>query len=179
MLTHLDQAISLPVVIWAFPVVFLIHDLEEVFTAERFWAANRGRLPLVTRFTTRIEVTTRMFAVAVAILFVVVLAATFAASGTLRRGVAIDIFAIAVVLLLLNVFTHAGQSVLLRIYSPGVISAILVVLPYTLYTLHRLDATELISRDLGPWALLAVILTRPSLLVLYGTARRLTLTRLR
>jgi pimeloyl-ACP methyl ester carboxylesterase len=31
---------------WASPTVFLIHDLEEVLTMERFWRENRNRLPI-------------------------------------------------------------------------------------------------------------------------------------
>jgi len=45
----LDSRLSLDLVIWAFPVAFLIHDLEEIFTTERFSRENRERFPKYLR----------------------------------------------------------------------------------------------------------------------------------
>src|SRR5437764_3395791 len=49
------------------------------------------------------------------------------------------------IIFLLHVFTHVVQPIIFRKYTPGVITAVLVVLPYSLYGFHRLFNEELIS----------------------------------
>ncbi len=42
---------------------------------------------------------------------------------------------------------HVAQTVFFRRYTPGLITALLVVLPYSLYGFHRLFTANLISGD--------------------------------
>jgi hypothetical protein len=37
----LDDRLSTGLVIWAFPLAFFVHDLEEIFTMERFVRENK------------------------------------------------------------------------------------------------------------------------------------------
>ncbi|MEF2248038.1 HXXEE domain-containing protein [Paenibacillus sp. IITD108] len=48
----------------------------------------------------------------------------------------------------MHVLTHVGQSIYLRMYTPGVVSAVILVLPYTLYLFTRLIREELITWEL-------------------------------
>ncbi len=146
MLERLDRLISLRAVIAASPIVFLVHDLEEVIVTEGFLRENRERLGLPSFLTRRMEATTAQFAVAVAYLFVIVSAISLAAARSLRPGAAINLFATATSIRFLNVFTHLGQALLLRRATPGVVTAVTVALPYSLYALRRLRAENLVDR---------------------------------
>ena len=140
LLTALDDQLSLNLVIWAFPLAFLIHDLEEIVTMERFRREKRERFPKFLRNVTAI--TTRQFILAVGVLFALTLLASDLATQSSRQ---MDLFTIGLAIFLVHVFGHVGQSLFLRTYTPGVITAVLVVLPYSLYGFHRLFTAQLID----------------------------------
>jgi hypothetical protein len=48
-------------------------------------------------------------------------------------------------LFFLHVFTHVGQSLYLRMYTPGVLSAVFITFPYSLYLFYRLITEELVT----------------------------------
>ncbi|MCM3699347.1 HXXEE domain-containing protein [Paenibacillus macerans] len=48
-------------------------------------------------------------------------------------------------LFFLHVFTHLGQSLYLKRYTPGVVTAVLVVLPYTTYLFSRMLAEKWVT----------------------------------
>lgn len=47
--------------------------------------------------------------------------------------------------LLLHVFMHIGQALFVRMLVPGVTTAVLITLPYTLYLFYRLLSEHLIQ----------------------------------
>jgi len=57
----------------------------------------------------------------------------------------LTLFTICLSILLLHIFTHVVQPIIFRKYTPGVITAVVVVLPYSLYGFHRLFKEEFIS----------------------------------
>jgi len=140
LLTALDQHLSLNLVIWAFPLAFLIHDLEEIVTMERFRRENRERFPKFLRNV--VAITTRQFILAVGVLLALTLLASYLATRSLQQ---MDLFTTGLAIFLVHVFGHVGQSLFLRTYTPGVITAVLVVLPYSLYGFHRLFTAHLID----------------------------------
>lgn len=141
-LTALDRQASTSVVIWLFPLAFLVHDLEEILTMERFVRLNRDRFPkLVQRVA---SITTTQFTIGVTILFVITIWASFLATRSPRD---LSWLTICLAIFLLHVCTHVAQPLLLRTYTPGAITAVLVVLPYSLYAFHRLFSDQLISGD--------------------------------
>jgi Protein of unknown function with HXXEE motif len=141
-MTPLHPLISLSVLVWALPLVFLIHDGEEILAMSRWIRANRARLEqrnwihkLLTRAA---DIPRPKFIVAVAFIFAIVVTVTLVSIPLLRQGRHLDMFTVAVTMLLLNAFTHIGYSLIVRGYTPGVATAVLVLLPYCYYTLHRL-----------------------------------------
>ena len=58
-----------------------------------------------------------------------------------------DLFTTGLAIFFVYVFGHVGQSLFFRAYTPGVITAVLVVLPYSLYGFHRLFAANLIDSN--------------------------------
>lgn len=139
MIEALNQSVSIPSLIWLF---LAIHDFEEIIFVEG-WAKKRygsvyQTIPSFYRPIFRIfnGMTSSQFAFAVFIEFIVFIPVTYLAAEqqmfTWFLGFNVIVF--------LHVFTHAGQALLLRMYTPGVITAITVTLPYSLYLFYRLEA---------------------------------------
>jgi len=83
LLTTLDSQISTNLVIWAFPLAFLIHDLEEIFTMESFARENQEGFP--GPFKSLASITTKQFTKGVAVLFVLTTLAAFLATRPQRE----------------------------------------------------------------------------------------------
>jgi hypothetical protein len=127
--------------IWLFPVVFLIHDGEEVWWAEAWVRENAAKLeerlaglPVARPLLTWAKGNSRSrFAFIVFCLAILTVVCAYQAS----QGEYL-LFAGAVAVLFGNVFTHLGQSIAFGGYTPGVVTAVLVALPYSAWTLHAL-----------------------------------------
>lgn len=142
LLAALDGQLSLNLVIWAFPLAFLIHDCEEIVTMERFVRENSERFPKFLRNIAAI--TTRQFTLAVVVLLVLTLLAAYLATRPQRQ---MDLFTLVLAIFLVHILGHVAQTVFFRGYTPGLITALLVVLPYSLYGFHRLFTANLIGGD--------------------------------
>ncbi|MFD1956350.1 HXXEE domain-containing protein [Paenibacillus thailandensis] len=143
---------SIQTLVWLFIVVFMLHDLEEIISVEPWLNRNRERvqkmLPRWIGKTDRIlRITSAQFAFAVLLEFIVFIPFTYMAAENGRYFV----FLAFNCLFLLHVFTHAAQSMILRRYTPGVVTAVFVVLPYTLYLIGTL-----LSMDLVTWTEVAL-----------------------
>lgn len=163
--------VDIEAVFWLFPVAFLIHDLEEILTVERWIKTNKEALRKRLggrRFAHMIlrraeETTTARFSTIVACLFLAICAASYAAvSGSYIWFVA------GLTVFLINVFTHIGRALIIGRYTPGVMTAIVVALPYSLFTYAHLFAADLITWPLV-WRGLAVGLVGVGLVFLVGT----------
>lgn len=150
MMQMLDRWLSLGTLAWLLPVTFLIHDGEEILTVAGWSARHRAtllhrfrRFAFVRRMVAETDMSTAQFAAAVGCVLVFVL------SGNLGYGLGgrygLFWFAAVVGAMFGNVLTHTGQSLILGRYTPGVVSAWVVLLPYTLYTFHRLLAAGLVT----------------------------------
>ena len=88
-LEYLDRNVDLKALSESFSTVFLVHDSEEILTAERFWRDNRDSLPIPTAVKDRIEITTPQMAVTVLCIFPIVSSASYLAEklpGDRARG---------------------------------------------------------------------------------------------
>jgi hypothetical protein len=128
---------------WAAPVVFLVHDLEEILAIGPWMAAHGAELP--SAMQPLAMVTRGQLATAVAILFAGMLAATAHGAGRARAGRRPDLFLLAAGMLIANGMTHLAQAALLRGYTPGVITALLVVAPYGYLLARRLTGSGIIT----------------------------------
>lgn len=153
MLEALHQAVSLSTLIWLSLIVFVIHDLEEIIWVEPFLKKNRAllkkRLPqtIFNKLQGKLDMTSSQFGVAVLFEFLILIPIVYAAAEYDTYFLFIAFNAI----LLLHVFTHLGQSLVLRTYTPGVVSAVIVVLPFTLYLFYRF-----LSNGLVTWSLIII-----------------------
>lgn len=111
-------------------------------------------------------------AIAIAAIFVVVLVVTFAASRSRRRGFWLYAYSTLLGLLFLHVFTHAAQAVYFRGYVPGLVGALVAVLPGTLFIYKRLLASRLLSWKAAILtAFLGLALFLPAALAVFALSR--------
>ncbi len=163
---------------WLFPLVFLIHDAEEILLVER-WLARHGPV-LIQRFgryrLARIILeraqgtTTARFSTMVAAIFIGVCTASYLGAKGQTAW-----FAAGVLLLFANVLTHAGQALFAWSYTPGLVTAVAVALPYCLYAYGSLVAAGFFQWSLlwaaAPVALIVLVL---AFLAGYLAGRRLS-----
>lgn len=141
-------------VIWMFLIVFVLHDLEEIIVVENWLIRHRERLarsiPAFLQKTLQpmLSMSTAQFSVAVTCIFAVLSAAVLLTVLTWQAGTYLPFFLVCLHVLFLHVFTHIGQSLLFRTYTPGVVTAVVLVLPYSVYTYYRLFAEGWISWSL-------------------------------
>ncbi len=136
----LNDKLPLPAVLLLFPVVFMVHDFEEILTVEKWTKQNKKKvfalLPkkLHRFFWSSFHINTLEFAKDVFWIFLAVTAAALIAVLFQWYG----FFLIFLAIFFSHVFTHFGQSVLFKGYAPGVWTSLFLVLPYSLYTYYRL-----------------------------------------
>lgn len=140
----LQRYLSIRQLIWLFPVVFILHDLEEVFTMVpwmRLHPELMARLPFAPLVTTTAQV-----AGAVAFEWLLTFVAAYCGVRALRHGRTHWFFTGLTAALFLNIFTHLGQGILAGGYIPGIWTAPTLLLPYMLYLYGRLYIAGLIDR---------------------------------
>lgn len=169
----LADRIGLQMLLWLFPIVFMFHDFEEILTVEG-WVQRRGQyfmdrapgflkkqVPIVLRMTTR------QFARDVLLVYSAIVAATLLAS----------IFEIYVpylmflFLFLFHVFTHVGNSLYLRCYTPGVATSPVLVLPYAAYAYYRLLGDGVVSLTAALLSAGLMLLAAPVVVLLFQHLR--------
>jgi hypothetical protein len=114
--------------ILAAPAVFVVHDGEELLTIVPWLRAHRAALPAIIQPLA--DVTTSQLASAMLVLFTGLVVAAAHGARRARRGARSMLFLLLAGALVGNGLTHLGQALLFRGYTPGLITALLVVLPY-------------------------------------------------
>ena len=120
------QNLTFSQLLWLVPVLFAIHNLEEVPQMER-WSK---RIP--SHYSQ--PVTTRQFSLAVTLLTLLVLVVTIlAVNYPANRLFYLLVFEFQVIILL-NVFVpHVLTTVRFKMYSPGLVSGIVLSLPFSIF----------------------------------------------
>ena len=107
------------------PLLFFLHDLEEILRMPAFLAANADRLPAIYA-----NITKSQFTLAIAILTTFTLAVAIPAAHRLAPCMAMTIYAFIVAARLANVFIHLFQVVFFRNLTPGAYTVLFLVLPH-------------------------------------------------
>ena len=147
--------------LWLIPAALALHNAEEALMFPRYWPLVRSRLPESIQASAAgfDPVAFRMALVwATLIPLAVVIWATWRADSLVARWSALAVQAVVAV----NVISHLTAATLfLRGYSPGLLSALLVNAPVSIY-LFRRAAHE---RWIPPRAWRAVL---PAALLIHG-----------
>lgn len=129
---------------WAGPALFVVHDAEEILTVAPWLRAHQAELPSIVRPFAGI--TTGEFSIAVLLLFVGFLAVAAHGARRARQARLSLPFLLVAGAFAANGITHLGQAALLRGYTPGVVTALLVVVPYGVLLGERLRRSGLVTR---------------------------------
>lgn len=171
--------------LWLMPIVFIIHDGEELFTMPG-WIANHqeelnkiaGTSETAAEMISSLPKTTSHMAVAIGFILLLFVAVTAGASVSVKRGGGgggFWLYAYSVLLggLFLHVFTHLAQTILFGgQYTPGVVGAVLAVVPGVLYIYKRLFEEKLLTRKSAVLtAILGIALFVPAVLLAQGMWR--------
>lgn len=158
-----------------FLVIFMLHNLEEIIMVERWAKRNYPRVKdrIPSYFQKTIDdlkdITAVQFAIVVFIVSVfgsiLILVAVIGDYMFLFFGLAI-IFA-------LNIFTHPLQSLFLKTYTPGVITSILLVIPYYVIFFNYFYTKNLINMKMVLGALVIFVLFIPAFILSQTLGRKL------
>lgn len=140
MIQILDDTISVNSLIWLFLAAFMIHDFEEIIRIEPCFRKHHTTIfaKVPARFHKDLhslsEMTASQFAVAVCLEFIVFIPCTFSAAELGNYLLFLGYNS----MLLLHVFMHIGQAIFIRKWVPGVVTALTITLPYSMYLFYRL-----------------------------------------
>jgi hypothetical protein len=124
--------------LWLVPIILTIHNLEEA----PFMEGWSKRLPLKIHPT----VTTRQFVIAVTFLTIAGFVLTYFSGEYLANQTGyLMVLGIQAVLLFNTFVPHLATTIRFRMYSPGVITAILLILPFSFYLFQRALKENMIS----------------------------------
>jgi hypothetical protein len=163
MLSVATASFSPSLVVWALPLSWVVHDAEELLTVDR-WRRDHPELATLadrSRLARRVvavnSVPRRQFAVAVAVVGLVLVAGTVVAAARLDSWGGV-VFAVFLGGYFLHAFGHVAQSVLVRGYTPGVVTAVAVVMPVSLSLYRALFRAGVLDVRLAVTTALAGIL---------------------
>lgn len=114
-----------------FVIIFMLHNLEEIISVEKWFQKTyprvRNRIPsLIQQQLDQIGMTTVRFAVVV---FVISILASILLLISVWTEQYYFFFGISF-FFALNIFTHPLQSLLLRCYTPGLLTTVVLIIPY-------------------------------------------------
>ena len=140
-------------VLWLLPGSWLVHDLEEVATIEgwsqRWKHTGQNDLSTVQRRLAGVLASgRRRFTLAVALVGCVVVGATVLGVSD-PNGVGMVVYVTVLGGYFLHAFVHLGQSLVLRGYTPGLVTAVSVALPTSVYLYWRLLSAHLVDVEIA------------------------------
>lgn len=130
--------------IWAGPLVFLVHDYEEILTVERWIQDNIHALPGIMR-PLAASITTASFAASVVILAFAFVACSWHGTHALREGRTPWLALFCGASLFANAIGHIAQALVFGGYVPGVVTAVVVCIPFGLYGYARCRDARVIA----------------------------------
>jgi hypothetical protein len=151
---------SLKKLILLFPFLYLLHDIEEILTVEKFLSSHSDIIPF---WVTAVE-----FSLAFTLLWVVASIGCLKAAGGrsfLRMKPVVFVSFLIPGILLANGIGHLLQFIFFRSYVPGIVTSLLIIFPYSFFTARLLITERLLTvkRFLG-YLILGFILQAPAAL---------------
>lgn len=134
--------------LWLVPIFLTIHNIEEAPLMEGWSKRLPTKIPLT--------ITTRQFVIAVTFLTLAGFVLTYYSVEYLGDQTGYLLVLGIQAILLFNAFIpHIATTIRFRIYSPGVITSILITLPFSFYLFRRAFDENILSWDQF-WILLSI-----------------------
>ncbi len=139
-------------VLWLLPVIFSIHDGEELLTMPGWIASHQQDIERLAKMSDTaaemvrsLPTTTSQLAVAIGFILLLFVVVTVGASISGKRGFWLYAYASLLGVLFLHVFTHVAQAIITGGYVPGLIGAVVVIIPGALYIYKTLFERKLLT----------------------------------
>ncbi|MBU9713695.1 HXXEE domain-containing protein [Evansella tamaricis] len=148
--------------IWSFLIVFMLHNLEEIITIEKWFMFTyprvNNRIPSIAQAViTKNKVTTVKFAMTVFVFSIIASSLIFLTITTeyyfLFWG--LNLF------FALNIFLHPIQSLFLRCYTPGLWTTVCLILPYNIWIFYHFSISGVFTITMFMYAAIVMILLVP------------------
>ncbi len=123
-----------------FPFLYLLHDIEEIITVEKFLNAHSNIIPF--------RVTTVEFALAFTLLWILASIGcfkAFAGRNFFRMKPTTYLSFLVPGILLANGIGHLFQFIFFKDYVPGIITTIFIIFPYSFLTVKFLITERLLT----------------------------------
>ena len=179
MLETLHELFYIQTVIWLLPVIFMFHALEEIITVESFMTKYKNRVPktflakLSFVIRKKLSAKSAQHSIMIAWILLIISFITFMTAYHIPTGENFLLFTAVINIFFLQAFSHIGQTIIFRGYTPGVVTALFMVIPYSLLTYYRLLELSLIDRHLLFKSIPITILLVPIFLIGNLLGRRL------
>lgn len=151
----------------SFLVIFMLHNLEEIITVEKWiqktYPRVRDNIPsfIKKEINNYKDITSAQFAMVVFVFSVfvsiLILIAVMTQHYYLFLGVNL--------LFALNIFTHPLQALYLRCYMPGVLTSLLLILPYYSLFFYRFYNTDILTLNSIFGAIVVMVFLLPLFLL--------------
>ena len=134
----IDRSLTFKQMLWLIPIVLTLHNIEEALTMPTWVMAN---LPLIKEnlpIAIDIHFTPTQLLLSLLLATVVPFIVTIVCVDGEKRSKKLYLLFLLQSVVLLNVFIpHIAASVRMRQYNPGVITAVCLNLPFSLYVFRR------------------------------------------
>jgi hypothetical protein len=136
-------------VLWLVPILVTIHNLEEALLMPAFLQARNESIPGSLRDLLP-PVTYRQFLIALLIVTVIPYLITLFGNPGRAGGIGVYLLLGFLVVMLINVAAHVFMAVIIGGYAPGIVTALLMNLPFSVYLLRRaLRERWVTGREMG------------------------------
>ncbi len=143
LLKFLDAHISFRMLLWLVPCVLAVHNFEEALTMPAWVPENLSSIRQMMPFHLTVRFSSAQLLMSLLLATVVPFLVTIFCANGGRGSFRIDLLFILQSIVFLNIFIpHIGVSVLLFRYNPGVITAVALNFPFSLYFFRRVLKEE-------------------------------------
>lgn len=151
MLETLLQFFDLHTIIWLFPIIFIFHDLEEIITIEssmsryKYSSQNPPFVELTLKMRRKLGSTAAQLSVSATWILLIISFTTLMTAHLSLNGEGFLLYTAILNLFILQATMHIVQSIFFKGYTPGIITALFLLIPYCLIAYYSLFARGLID----------------------------------
>ena len=169
MLETFREFFDLNTVIWLFPIIFIFHDLEEIITIEPFMIAHKNRkapfVKLTLEMREKLGSTAAQLSISATWILLIISFTTLMTAQFSLNGGGFLLYTAILNLFILQAIIHIVQSIFFKGYTPGIITALCLLIPYSLIAYDRLFQSSLIDGQFIFVSLLISLVMIPVFLV--------------
>lgn len=126
--------------IWLFVIVFMLHDFEEIISVEHWAIKNKCESEeknslIRQKIWSFWNVNSYLFAKRDVVIFLTMSVITIITVFNLNQLWSVKFYTFFLIFVLFHNVLHILQTVILRTYTPGLYTAVLLVTPYTIFLL--------------------------------------------